>query len=311
MSVKLSPYGLFLCIADAIVIPYSNKIPKTGPFFTKADYRFLEEVRQLGYIISSECAIVNSYDSCFKKIILANVPKLMPDIPRMLNAVHNTYMSCFKKAYIFGMKSIAVPIIGLGNEYYSDSELIKKMFGAIRTFEKMIGAEMDVTVYTLSADAFDRIKMLFEKYKATVLPFEEEIPVPIPTPSKVEEGHIKYDFKTKTTPEWIRYYAKRKKMNLSDCYRGVMSKTNFFKMMKRDIKPDKYKLIAIGLQMGLTFEEMNNVLTPTGEVLDPHGLNGKDLFIIGALNNHFTIEKLNSDLRWQGLEPLPYKKSIK
>ncbi len=313
MNISIDYFAIKWMSFDVVVVPltssrkHSNMLEKY--FFDNSGVCFNEEVLQLKGLMPSYCAIVNSYIPRFKKIILVKEPVLRPNVEHMLNALHNTYMSCFKKAYIFGMKSIAIPIFGLDSEYYAKRDVIKTFVRAVNTLKKINGVDLDIKPLC-SLKQCNKYRDLFEQLKFNIdFAPEEGLPAPILTPHTIDQfENIIIEEKVRTLPGWIRYYQHKKNLKLADCYRGVMSKTNFFKLMSGLIETDKYRLIAIAVQMKLSVDETNNLLSATGEMIDLTGQNIKDSIIIGGLNNHFTIEQINKDLIWNDCAPLPYSK---
>ena len=95
----------------------------------------------------------------------------------------------------------------------------------------------------------------------------------------------------------------QKGLSKFDCYNGVISNTMFNNYLKGTSVPKKYTVVALGINMGLTLYEIDDLLETIYESLD--GRIDADQVIINGICDNKELGKINEDLVLMNKDPLP------
>lgn len=304
---------------DAIVVPSQPSLKLEGVVggqVKDACGKELElELEQYKNINISECVIANSYNKTFKKVILVANPRWEKDYTQKekKNAEYNlqqSYLSCMQKAQDFGLNSIAFPLLSIGAYEFPKRKAIETAIKTITDFVEF--EELDVLLVVYSESIFKTYNDLFAKHKIIGGPLSKKTKQHIQIMQKEKgrfywykkeiEKTIEEGTKFKTFSERIIYFISIKGLTKFDCYNNVVSKNMFNNYMNGKVKPGKYTIISLGINMGLDVYEINELLAPFGELLDDRI--DVDKIIMYGIYHDKEIEEINEELSGGGFYPV-------
>lgn len=295
MSFFIVKGDLFEQKVDAIVIPSQPSLALEGAVGGKAKKicgdLLVEELKQCKMLQFGDCVIANSYTDHFKKVILVANPKWQGgDFDEEMN-LEFSYESCLKKAKKFGSSSIAFPLLSTGTYKFPIDNAINIARATIRRF---LAKNDCLTVYLVMPDEniFNEFEKL-EKYRPILTHYDE----------KAVEANLDGTDQVKFATVLKNYLLACNKPK-RDCYDLIVSKTMFNNYLNGKSVPKKQTAVALGIQMGLGVTDINVLLAPLGEMLNPQV--AADKIVIDSINNkeeQNTVDSINDKLK-QGNYPL-------
>ena len=280
MSFYIVKGDLFEQRVDAVVVPSQPSLKLEGVVGGQAKKKcgeeLLLELEQYRKINISECVIANSYNDTFKKVILVANPKWDGGDNNEEYNLQQSYLSCMQKAQDFGLSSIAFPLLSVGAYDFPKRKAIEIAIQTITDFVEC--EEIDVLLVIYSESIFKTYKDIFSKYKIIGGPLQkitEEHLMEMRTErnrffwyKKDLEKTIEEGTESKSFAERIDYFISTYGLIKSDCYSGVVSKNMFNNYLTGKVKPGKYTIVSLGINMGLHVDEIGELLAPFGEMLD-------------------------------------------
>ena len=100
----------------------------------------------------------------------------------------------------------------------------------------------------------------------------------------------------------LNAYIVKRGTDIFHWYDGVVSKTMFNKYRSGHPLPSKYTVVACAINVELTVDEINDLLSPLGEKLDEY--KPQDKIIIEGIMNGDTVASLNEKLVEKGIHVL-------
>ncbi|MCQ2776437.1 MAG: macro domain-containing protein [Bacilli bacterium] len=309
MSFFIAKGNIFDQKVDAIVIPGAPHRRLEGDLGEQAKEicgQTIEmQLGQMAPINITECLILFSNNISAKHIIYCANPMYDNQSPKQsYSCLKKTYLNCMEKAYLFGLQSVAFPILSCGAYNFPIRKSILACLEAKDQF--FIEHDLDICLVIYKDSTYKSYKELFEGYKVLsghlftaadkkkILYrerfswYDEELLNVIKRSSNPEDFVAK--LKTKIADKGIE------KTKVFD---GVITSTMFYRILNNEAKPNKYTVVGMGLNMGLTEFEINDLLVPLG-----FGLvvgYKKDDIIMQGLREHKNIDDINQELLQEGL----------
>lgn len=304
---------------DAIVVPSQPSLKLEGIVGSQikeaCDEKLLLELEQYKNINIGECAIANSYHKNFKKVILVANPRWEKDYDqkeknRAEYNLSQSYLSCMEKAQDFGLNSVAFPLLSVGAYNFPKRKAIEIAIETITNFVEY--EDLDVLLVIYSESIFKTYKELFTNYKVIGGTLKKDTKDYLQI-MKMEQKRFYWYFKnieetleegtdSKTFAERINYYIASKGLTKTDCYSGIVSKNMFNNYLNGNVKPGKYTIVSLGINMGLDIYEINDLLKPFGEFLDNRL--DVDAVIVQKMISRSSIEEINDTLIDYGFYPV-------
>lgn len=319
MSFFIAKGNLLEQKVDAIVVPSQPSLRLEGSVGGQVkdacSEELLLELKQYKNINISECVIANSYNNTFKKVILVANPKWDKDYSKKEKDIaeynlQQSYLSCMEKAQDFNLSSIAFPLLSIGAYDFPKRKAIEI---AIKTITDFIDDnELDVVLVVYSGTTFKTYKDIFSKYTVIGGPLSKQTEAELQTMRREQETLSWYrkdietiigkGTKSKSFAEKIEYYIAAKGLTKLDCYNGVISKNQFNNYLKGNVKPNKYTIVSLGINMQLNMHEINDLLSTFGEMLDER--RDVDLIIMNGIFHDKDVEEINNALSTGGFYPV-------
>lgn len=305
---------------DALVIPSQPSLKLEGVIGQKVADKCGEklklELSQYKNINISECVIANAYNLKCKKLILVANPKWDGGQHKEEYNLKQSYISCMDMANDFGLESIAFPLLSTGAYEFPKRRAIEIAIETILDYVE--DYDLDVALVIYGESTYTTYRDLFKKYtiigghlskaeKERNRAVEEEkrrfYDWYKPNTEKILEGGPEAkEFKKK-----IEFYITQKGLSKVECYSGIMSKAAFYNILKGSI-PGKYRVVALGINMGLDAYEINDLLTPLGDCLKEYI--EKDDIILRGIYEKKDVDEINKDLCARGIVPLGTLKTL-
>ena len=300
---------------DAIVVPSQPSLRLEGVVGGQVKdacgKELLLELKQYKNINISECVIANSYNKTFKKVILVANPKWDGGKHNEEYNLQQSYLSCMEKAQDFGLNSIAFPLLSVGAYEFPKRKAIEIAIQTITDFIEY--EELDVLLVVYSESIFKTYKDLFAKHKIIGGPLSKETEQHMQMMrreqerfywySKEIEKTIEEGTESKTFAEKINYFISVKGLTKFDCYNNVVSKNMFNNYMTGKVKPGKYTIISLGINMGLDVYEINELLAPFGELIDDR-IDVDQIIMYGIYHDKSIDDEINDELSGGGFYPV-------
>ena len=314
MSFYIAKGSLFDQKVDAIVIPSQPSLKLEGivggQALEKCGKELTLELEQYHKINISECVIANSYNSNFKKVILVANPKWDGGNNNEEYNLKRSYLSCMYKAQDFGLNSIAFPLLSVGAYNYPKRKAIEIAIQTITDFVE--DEELDVLLVIYDESIFKTYKDLFTKYKIIGGPLSKTTKEHLHI-MKTERERFQWYLKdieqvieagteSKTFADKLNYFISTHGLSKIDCYLGVISKNMFNNYLSGKVKPGKYTIVSLGINMRLQINEINELLASFGYMLDDRI--DVDKIIMYGLMHDREIDQINEELSSGGFYPV-------
>ncbi len=306
---------------DAIVVPSTISFKLEGAIGGKVAQicgeRLQQEISQLKIIDFNQCAIINSYNLPCKRIILTANPKWFDGHSMEESNLADSYENCIKLANKMGIKSIAFPILSIGEYAFPKKKGITVALDSLSYLGDKYDIQIELVVYT--SKIFNEYKELFvdfavigEKYGNT--PIDDFV-----SEHKRNQWYKKsmsnYDDEDQTEfVKVLKGLIDKKDLTHEQVYKHVISNTMFNNILN-GAEPNKYTIVSLGIKMGLDISDINQLLHPVHERLDYYL--GQDEIIIKMYENwwnsehkiptHELIIEINNVLSKHHYPTLPYR----
>ncbi len=263
-----------------------------------------------------------------KKAILVAATKYSNDYKAKDEArvvLHQCYINALKKALEHNFKSIAFPLLSSGAYGFPKHEAAKVAIKAMNEFFDKNKTELQVSLVIKFASTYKACRETFNKYAVEIeknggkLTSERSEKFIKDTEREIgfgldwlnEEaiknfesggGSVQQEQNYDKFKAYFDFCLVKKGISFKKCYEGVISRQAFDKIYCKGSIPKKYTLIALGVNMGLDLESIENLLDTIGKEFDG---SQRDRAIRYGIWRHYDIETLNETLKDMGVEPLP------
>ena len=281
MSFYIVKGDLFEQQADAIVITASPKLELEGPLGEKAHEicgeRLVSELEQIKAPTLSQCVITNTYNLPSKRLIHVVTPKWNGGNYNEEKYLEQSYKNCINKLEEFGFTSIAFPLLSGGTNGFFKNRAIEI---ATETLYKCASKneDLDIKLVIYDVDTWEACRKLLKGFKIIDGKLSDNTKEFMETMSKERRGVSRWykagdenvlddgvDYQDLS--QRLDFLIKSMHKTKVECYEGVISKTAFDKIMKGG-KTNKDTLISLGINIGLSEYDINQLLEPLGEKLD-------------------------------------------
>lgn len=302
---------------DAIVIPSQPSLKLEGIVGGRAKELCGDvitfEIDQLKKINLTECAVVPSYNLPCKKLILVANPMWKNGNNNEEDDLRESYLNCLNSAMDFGLESIAFPLLSTGSYNFPKRKAIEIAIDTITDYVE--DNDIDVALVINSENTYSTYREIFKKYnvvsghlkKYTEAHINEmknnrnRFGWYIPNSSEIlENGVSKTSFS-----DALKYFIIQKGLKKEDCYLNVISKTAFQNIYSGNSKPTKNTVISLGINMGLSPDEICQLLSPLGEILDER-IERDGIIIEAYWNCEEDVEGVNNILVKNNYPPLKH-----
>ena len=285
MSFHVVKGDIFDQKVDAIVLTTSPKFELEGSLGIKASKkcgkRLVLEMEQIKKPSLSQCVITNAYNLPSSKIIHVVTPYWHGGNYDEEEYLRKCYINCLEKLKEFDLTSIAFPLLSSGANAFSNSRAAAI---AMQTLIKYTNKneDLDIVLVIYKQSTWDSCKHLFKGYvveggkltKAKKASMEEMLGERTRNLKWYTRGseQVLYDgVKAQELKQKLLFYIKSKGKTQTDCYSGIISKAGFDKIVSGVSKrPTKNTIISLGVNIGLDEYEINDLLSPLGEMLSPY-----------------------------------------
>ena len=289
MGFRVVKGDLFEQKVDAIVIPSQPSLALEGAVGGKAKElcgkRLELELEQCKKIQFGECVIANSYCDNFAKVILVANPRWIDGDHEELENLEISYYNCLLKAKAFGLRSIAFPLLSTGAYKFPRPDAINVAHFAINKFFRKNSDNLDILMVTPDDELLAAIQTP-EKSRAFYQWYNEKA-VDVNLAGTAEE----------TFAQVLSYFVISCGKVKRHCYETIVSKTMFNNYLNGVSVPKKYTAVALGVQMRLSPEEINELVAPLGEQFGPSVTADKVIIDEMKREPDYTIDSLNDVLK--------------
>ena len=304
MSFYIVKGDIFKQQVDAIVLTTSAKLKLEGKLgeqaYEKCGDRLVCELDQTKGPSLSQCVITNAYNLPCKRIIHVATPRWNGGDNNEEAYLKQCYINCLDMLRSFKLKSIVFPLLSAGAYHFPYNKAITI---AIETLEKYAKKyeELDIGLIIYEAHIWNSYKSLLNKYAIEGGELSEETKEHLESVKREQRGFSKWykageeeildgGTEAQELSQRLLYLIKTKGKTQQQCYTGVISKTAFDKIIKGTV-PSKYTLVALGVNIGLDYYEINELLAPIGERLDE--FLDKDQIIVLGIHKYKDEEGVN------------------
>ena len=327
MSFNIIKGDIFKLSYDAIVITTSPEFNIKEGVLGRTAYeicgdKLVSEMKQIKPPYLTQCVITNAYNLPCKKIIHVSTPKWNGGNNNEEEHLKKSYINCLEKLQEFELKYIAFPILCAGANNFSHKKAIEI---ATHTLSKYADKheDLDISLVVYDTKTWNTYKNIFSNYSViegelskTTKNFLDLMEMESERfGSSYKSGDEKLFYngeKLKELNDKLELYRKAKKKSQFDLYNGVISKTAFHNILNGS-KPDKYTLVALGINILLDRYEIDDLLIPIGERLNEY--NKIDQIIIkniqdigDFIDGGNLIDHINKELNAIGAPPLKTNK---
>lgn len=267
---------------------------------------------KIGVIAVGEVGITDSYDLQDRahKIIHAVSPIFKNGNKTEYDLLKKCYANALELARREGLKRIAIPVLGVGNNAFPIAEGLYVAIEQILRF-LVIHDEYDVLLVLFDKEIFDKCRRIFKVKEYISNAAVKEI-----QRAEATQGAIQFRQaqSTRVFEEDRTIFLKKfadimleKGLSLYDdnalkriLYEGHIPQRVFYSMRNsKTYKPSKKTAIRLSIALGLTVPQAQDLLNSAGHVL--YAQNGFDNEIMSLLERKLDIKTAESELEKKGL----------
>ena len=291
---------------EAIVISGAPNMRLEGPIGSrikeKCGDKLIKELKQVTSPAITDCRIVNSYNLPSNRIIYVFAPRWNGGKNNEDEDLRSSYINCLDTAMDFGIESVSFPLLSVGGNDFPKKRAI---LIATKTISEYVeDNDIDVALVVYSKSIWKEYKAIFTQYpvidgelnsedyiKQAYGPYmQERFGWYTPGTEKI----LDESKKRKKVSEMLEYFMKRQCLSPVECYTGVISKGMFYKYLNGTQRPNKNTLLSLGINMGLYINDINELLSPLSEFLNP--ANPRDRLIMLLLDHGKEFDEINQVL---------------
>ena len=298
---------------EAIVVSGAPNMRLEGPIGSKIKEKcgdkLIKELKQMTSPSITDCRVVNSYHLPSQKIIYVFAPRWNGGKNNEDEDLRSSYINCLDSAMDFGIESVSFPLLSVGGNDFPKKRAI---LIAVKTISEYVeDNDIDVALVVYSKSIWKAYKDIFSKYPIIDGELSDDEGRQLDAKIRNErfgwftpgtEEILDVGKKRKTISDKIQFYMKKQCLTAVECYAGVLSKGMFYKYLNGTDTPSKNTLISLGINMELYINEINDLLGPLGESLNPFIL--RDRIIICGLERGDEFKEIDNNLRKENCVPL-------
>ena len=291
---------------DALVITSSPRVTLEGYLGSKIKEicgdRLEEELKQTNRLTLGQCVITNAYNLPSKRLIHVATPRWNGGNHDEEDLLRQSYLSCLYKLEDFELHSIAFPLLSGGANDFPTKKAVEIAIDVLSNYDN---EDLDIFLVIYKKQTWDNYRKLMQKYAIPGGKLSEEDKMDIEGVLRErsrfskwyrpgDEEILEKGIEKQTVGQKLQFLIKTKGLSNFDAYNGVISKKFFDDIVKGVKKPSKNTLVSLGVHIGLTVGEIDELLFTIGEYLNPY--NDWDNLIITSLYR-FPPDEYNGDCR--------------
>lgn len=283
---------------------YSSGVD-TAIYKAAGEEQLLAQRDKIGFIKPGNIAVTDAFDLQAKYIIHAVGDFYIDGNHHEKEILEACYNKSLEKALELGCKSIAFPLLGTGSYGFPMRQALAIALNCVNSF--LLEHDIDVCLVVFGEKAVEltgKISQSVKQYidsnyvkEAEIVEYGYSKSYSINKPVfkktikdlKIDEKEEKFSYK-------FNSFVEKSGLKNSQIYKpAFVSKQTFSKILCEDHIPSKKAILAMGIVMHLTLEEINELLASAGLVLS--NSNNFDLIIKWCYENHcYDIDDIDEAL---------------
>ena len=303
MSFHIVIGDLFDQGTDAIVLTTAPNLRLEGKIGSKAKQicglRLQMDLEQIKSVTGvGECVIVDGYNLPCKKIIMVVTPRCSGKQANKTekSQLEDSYENCLLKALDYELNSISFPLLSAGANSFPEKTALKIAIDSILSFLQD-NPNMEVNLIIKDEKIWNNYESIIRHYLIGEPVFVDDIEDDYARNDNYERmcwftpdtATILDKGSQKTVKDKIKFYMKKKCCSEEICASGVIYKHHLVSIINGKTNPPIDTVMALGLNMSLNEDELNDLISPLRGRLDDRNL--RDHIILEEIEREKGLQK--------------------